>query len=93
VPGPNPKPKHCIAADLSPDFQHLSAVGSVVQRGWRSGQATRATYSRCLRRIEVPALDGPHADIAANDHISPARSIFSDAGSTCRHLFCCALTR
>jgi hypothetical protein len=33
-------------ADLSPDFQHLSAVGSVVQRGWRSGQATRATYSR-----------------------------------------------
>src|SRR6516164_5005851 len=36
----------CIAADLSPDFQHLSAVGSVVQRGWRSGQATRATYSR-----------------------------------------------
>jgi hypothetical protein len=28
----------------------------VVQRGWRSGQATRTTYSRSAPRISQPAL-------------------------------------
>ena len=49
----------CIAADLSPDFQHLSAVGSVVQRGGCGAPGAAARRHARLIRAPLPQISQP----------------------------------
>src|SRR5262249_8870369 len=49
----------CIAADLSPDFQHLSAVGSVAQRGGSGAPGAAARRHARLIRAPIPRISQP----------------------------------
>src|SRR5262249_47734785 len=49
----------CIAAELSPDFQHLSAVGSVVQRGGCGAPGAAARRHARLIRAPIPRISQP----------------------------------